>query len=77
MDCYICKRDGYTNCSECHRTICKIHAEEVKGKTIEEQAICSSCKRKKRLRLQRIIAIISFFAMAAIIIILLIVNSLK
>ncbi|HUT81962.1 MAG TPA: hypothetical protein VMZ29_12230 [Candidatus Bathyarchaeia archaeon] len=63
LECYLCSREGFTNCSVCYKTICKVHAEEVKGKTLKEVAICSSCKKKKRLKRIQLYVIIAFFVM--------------
>lgn len=74
--CYICSRDGISNCSTCYKPICKIHAEDKKGKGIELKIICTSCLNKRRLKRIRIYTILAFVIMIAAIVIGLIITSL-
>jgi len=65
-ECYICGRLKIARCSVCRQDICKVHAEFRKGGNIEATAspdyVCTSCKKKKRLKRIQIIA----FAVCAI-----------
>lgn len=67
VDCYICERPGYTNCKVCQRTICKIHAEDIVDTEYRPTAICTSCKRKRKLKIIRIISIVSVILLIGII----------
>ncbi|HUU77306.1 MAG TPA: hypothetical protein VMX55_03110 [candidate division Zixibacteria bacterium] len=75
-NCYICERSGYAQCMICRQTICKIHAEVVKGKDIEEEAICTSCKKKKNIKQKRLYGIIFCLVLAFITVIILVATAL-
>ncbi len=63
-ECYICGREGIAKCSVCHKSICKVHTEDEKGKIIEEslisKLICTSCLKKKRLNRIQIYLFVCF-----------------
>ena len=75
MKCYLCGREGYTECIVCRQTLCKIHAEEEIGKSMDLIAICTSCKRKKSLKKIQTYTIICFIIMAVAIVIGVIITS--
>ena len=68
-ECYICSREAITKCANCYKHICKIHAEDEKGKGYELKSICTSCKKKRRLKRIRMYTIIAFIVMAIAIVI--------
>jgi hypothetical protein len=67
-ECYICSRDATTRCVVCYKDICKLHAEDEKKTGLEAKYICTSCKKKRRLKRIRIITIITFLVMATAIV---------
>ncbi|NHJ39786.1 MAG: hypothetical protein FK731_07110 [Asgard group archaeon] len=73
--CYICSREGITKCSICYKTICRIHSEDEKGKDFELKAICTSCKKKRRLKRIQIYTILAFIIMAIGIVIGIVITS--
>ena len=59
-ECYMCGRETVSRCSVCRQDICKVHTEFGKVGSIETSPtsdhICTSCKKKKRLkRIQTIV----------------------
>jgi hypothetical protein len=67
--CHICSREAITKCTTCYKSICKIHAEDEKGKGFELKSICSSCKKKRRFRRIRTYTVLAFIVMAVAIVI--------